>query len=200
MKCEMMRNLVVDGNKCTFELHTDTAFPNALRRALRTDVERCAPSTITIQDNTSSQTDEYIAHRIGMIPFVPVDGAENPDGELWLKVKDREATSYDLTGASFKPVHDIPIVILTAKQCIDLSIRFTRGRGRDHAKFSLIGPVAYSVDGKKTSMGFNTITDECPLAYLLDALYELKKAIDAAQYFVETDYDSARREVTEEKK
>ena len=81
-----MRNLVVDGNKCTFELHTNTAFPNALRRALRSDVERYAPSTITIRDNTSSQTDEYIAHRIGMIPFVPVDCADDPGGELRLNV------------------------------------------------------------------------------------------------------------------
>lgn len=200
MICEIMRNLVVDGNKCTFELHTDTAFPNALRRALRSDVERYAPATITIRDNTSSQTDEYIAHRIGMIPFVPVDGTKDPDEELRLEVKDREATSYDLTGSSFKAVHDIPIVILTGKQCIDLSIRFARGRGRDHAKFSLIGPVAYSLDGKKASMGFHTITNECPLAYLLDALYELKKTINAAQYFVETEYDSVRRVVTNEKK
>ena len=65
-----MKNMVVDGEKCTFEMNGDYSTANAIRRVLVSDVETYAPSEVIIHTNTSCQPDEYIAHRIGLIPFL----------------------------------------------------------------------------------------------------------------------------------
>lgn len=199
-----MRKLCVEGTACNFELLTHTGFPNAVRRALLTDVSRYAPLEVEIAENTSSQTDEYIAHRIGLIPF---ELTGDPKEKILLNVKGREVCAFDFEGDSFRAVENVPIILLSNMQELKIRVSFTRGAGRDHARFALIGPVTYKVerageDGKqkKTCIGFETINKESPLTYLLDALLELDAKIEAARFFVEQSYDSKRRLLSEKKK
>lgn len=199
-----MRNIQVEDNLCRFDITTHTGFPNALRRALLTDVSRYAPSEIEIAQNTSSQTDEYIAHRIGLVPF---ELTGDPDGVISLNAKGGEVFTSDFEGDSFRTVKKVPIILLTRTQELKLNVRFIRGTGRDHARFALIGPVAYKLkepDGvhntRTTSLEFETINNESPLSYLLDALLELKKKIEMARLYVEQNYDGKRRLLTEQKK
>lgn len=42
----------------------------ALRRILLAEIPTMAPHIISIEENTSPLPDEYIAHRIGLIPFI----------------------------------------------------------------------------------------------------------------------------------
>ena len=53
----------------SFTLSGGAGFCNAIRRTLVSDLEAWAPDVVTIEVNTSSQMDEFIAHRIGLIPF-----------------------------------------------------------------------------------------------------------------------------------
>lgn len=55
----------------TFEFvvsNVDPAFANALRRTLISDVPSCAFGVVHMITNTSSYGDEYVAHRIGLVP------------------------------------------------------------------------------------------------------------------------------------
>lgn len=185
-----MRRVTKNGTKCEIQFRTTTALPNALRRALMNDVETYAPNEILIHANTSSQTDEYIAHRIGLIPFVRTDA---PLSEMSLHVTGRLASTRDLTGDGFRPVHETPIVRLIEEQTLHIDIRFAKGTAVTHTKHSQIGPVAYSKTGDETVISFETINETCPLDYALAALNSLTQRIDDTMFMVQTQYDTDRK-------
>jgi DNA-directed RNA polymerase alpha subunit len=154
------------------------------------DVETYAPNEILIYSNTSSQTDEYIAHRIGLIPFVRTDA---PLSEMSLNVRGRTASTRDLTGDGFHAVHETPIVRLIDDQTLHIDIRFAKGTAMSHTKHSHIGPVAYSKSYDDTVLSFETINETCPLEYALLALNSLTQKIDDSIFVVQTQYDNDRK-------
>lgn len=62
-------DIQTDGKTCSFDVRSDVNFANAIRRSLMEKVERYSPDRVEIEVNTTSQTDEYISHRIGLVPF-----------------------------------------------------------------------------------------------------------------------------------
>ncbi len=68
MKITILEN---DEESIKFRLSdTNYSFANALRRAMINGVGTLAIDTVTFYDNSSAIFDEYIAHRIGLIPIV----------------------------------------------------------------------------------------------------------------------------------
>lgn len=185
-----MRRVTKNGTKCQLEFRTKSALPNAVRRALMNDVETYAPSEIVIHANTSSQTDEYIAHRMGLVPFVRTDA---PLSEMSLNVTGTMASTRDLTGDGFRAVHETPIVRLIENQTLHIDINFAKDTAMSHTKHSHIGPVAYSKSKDETLLSFETINETCPLDYALAALNSLTKRIDDTIFVVQTQYDNDRK-------
>lgn len=181
-----MRRIELDKQQCRVHFKTDGTVPNAVRRALMCDVQNYAPDSVTIRKNTSCQTDEYVAHRIGLIPFV--DATE--DTVATLMVSDRTATTDDFVGVhAFRPM---PIMKLATHQTLDVDVRFRKATGADHTRFSHITNVAYANDDENQTLSFEIINAREPLGYLLEAVESLIARVDRNVYFVETSYDAQK--------
>ena len=82
---------------------------NALRRALTADLTCIAPERVTFEVNTTCMSDEFLALRIGLIPFSQGDGL----ADATLDVNGRNAYARDLVCGGPRPVHgDVQIMAL----------------------------------------------------------------------------------------
>lgn len=147
----------------------DESMANALRRVMIAEVPTMAIDIVHIHTNTSALNDEFIAHRLGLIPLVSdsVDSYAFPRDckctgncqectvQFRLKVKNTEKREIEVTSADLKhmgesgqdvrPVeYDSPIVVIKLRpgQEIDVICNARKGVGKEHAKWS---PVATAV-------------------------------------------------------
>jgi len=165
-----------------------TAFANALRRAMISEVPSMAIDDVFIYENTSVLTDEVLASRLGLIPLktdlksyvLPEEcdcGSELgcPKCRV-LAVLDVEAkekmTVYSdalkFEDPNIKPVSDkIPIVKLEAGQKVKLEAYARLGRGKQHAKWQPVSVSAYKympiikIDSKRCD-GCGACVEACP--------------------------------------
>ncbi|MGC8568045.1 MAG: DNA-directed RNA polymerase subunit D [Candidatus Micrarchaeia archaeon] len=120
---------------------SNTTYANTLRRFAINSVETFAIDTVTFYENTSALFDEYIAHRIGLIPiYTPSKGYSEKDQILFVLEGTGKKTVYsrDLKTAD-KEVHvanpNIPIIKLDEGQTIRLEGKAVLGTALKHAKF-----------------------------------------------------------------
>ncbi len=127
-------------NKLEFLL-TDAspAFANAIRRTIVSGLEAFAIDEVRFSENTSPIFNEYIAHRIGLIPLTYAKSA--PDYEVNFSLSATGPTtvySKDLksSDSSIKvAIKDIPIIVLAKKQTLRLTAVARKGIPKKHAKF-----------------------------------------------------------------
>jgi DNA-directed RNA polymerase subunit D len=149
MKIENMKK--IDENTLTFTLKDSSpAFANALRRIMMAEIPTMAIEDVDVYENTSSLFDEFIAHRLGLIPLttdlksykmpseccggncakcsVILTLDEKGPGTVYskdLKSKDKE----------IKPAEGkIPIMKLTEGQKLRLEAKAILGLGKGHMK------------------------------------------------------------------
>lgn len=134
--------LKVSKNKLKFTLKdSDYSTANALRRAFITEIPTMAIDEIDIYENTSTMFDEYIAHRIGLIPIITNLKDYDEKSELIFNLNVQGPCivySKDLVSKDKKitPVFDsIPIVELAENQVLRLEAKAVIGIAKTHAKF-----------------------------------------------------------------
>ncbi len=151
-----LENIEDNGISCKFTLKdADAYYANAIRRAAINHVKCFAIDTVTFYDNTSAIFDEYIAHRIGLIPIkTPLSGYSDEDeviftldatgpktvysGELSSRDKDVEVSN-----------DKIPIIKLAAEQKLRVDCKAVMGDGFRHSKFQP-GIVTYECPDENT--------------------------------------------------
>lgn len=116
-------------------------FANALRRIATNSVESFAVDSVTFYENTSSMFDEYIAHRIGLVPILtPNSGYDEKDEILFsLEAEGPKIVYSKELKSSDKKVkvanEDIPIIKLAEGQRLRLDGKAVMGRAMKSAKF-----------------------------------------------------------------
>jgi len=173
-----LSELYTDGTAMRFRLHGRVSMANALRRALLHDVPMWAPDRVVFRKNTTCQPDEYIAHRIGMIPFARVD--EGDDTVLELSVSDRDALTSDIVSNAFGAVHHQDVMSMMPGQTLDCSILMRRDCGRVHSRFCPVAGVGYEIapTGDSVCFQFETINGQCPTGVLFAAIDSLVNRLD----------------------
>ena len=116
------------------------ALLNALRRTINDTLPSFAIEDVTFFENTSALFNEYIGHRLGLIPL-KFDENASPDLKVTFTLEATGPTvvySKDLKSTDDKVVAalpHIPIIVLSENQSIRLEAVAIRGTAKQHAKF-----------------------------------------------------------------
>jgi DNA-directed RNA polymerase II subunit RPB3 len=144
--------------------NADTSLANAIRRVILAEVPTMAIDLVEIAQNTSVLHDEFIAHRLGLIPLVSTDvhsykytrecacndRCKSCSVEFRLDVKCTEEQGLTVTSDDLQVVGDVEvrpifkgdprnsivIVKLRKNQEIKLHAIAKKGVGKEHAKWS----------------------------------------------------------------
>jgi DNA-directed RNA polymerase subunit D len=148
--------LVLDkkhGNRVEFLAKgVSTSFANLVRRYSMSRVPVLAIESVTFYDNTTAFWDEYIAHRLGLMPISTPDktpaSAEiifslDAEGPKVVYASDMASSDKEISVAK----GNIPLVTLGQNQHLRFEGKAMLGTGRKHAKFQA-GLLAYGAEGE----------------------------------------------------
>ena len=185
----MLKNIKEDKNKICFEIHGthNVCFANALRRAIMCDIETVAPGEVHITHNSTCQTNEYIAHRIGLIPF---EKNIDPNTVMTINVSDRDVYTSDIKGYHKDITPNICIMKMIPEQSLVCEIRMNKSKGSVHARYSHVSAVGFKHHDDHISMSFDVITKDRPYMYLKDALASIHKRLLDTLYQIERDHST----------
>lgn len=166
-----------------FTIEGGPGFCNAIRRSLLSDVTSWAPKHVVIRKNTSCQTDEFLAHRIGMIPFRRLTDAG--DGTVTLSARGPGvACAREMSGVGFAPVHgDIEVMRLGDDHELDLTVHFDEKPASAHARYmtcAAAGMCPVDAGATRHRIHFDTLDDAPPREVMLRALDAFEARVDAA--------------------
>jgi len=113
-------------------------FVNALRRTIMGKVPTKAIETVRIFKNESVMPDEFIAHRLGLIPILAKDIDEDSNIKLSLKMTGGivKSGNIETDGIVEIPLIEIPIVVLNKGKTIEMELEVISGIGEEHIKWS----------------------------------------------------------------
>jgi len=127
-------------------------FANLLRRIVLGQVKSFAIDKITIYENTSQYFDEFVAHRIGLVPLATPDKYKGTEAVVFTLdvMGPKRIYSGDLkfTDPSIKPVYsNMPLFDISENSSLRMEGVAVLGNGRVHAKYQP-GAASYTIDDK----------------------------------------------------
>ena len=150
-----IKPITKQGNKLTFLLKdSNPAFANTLRRIMISEVPTMAIKRVTFVKNNSALFDEFLAHRLGMLPIITdlssyvqsdkcsCKGAGCAKCQLIITLKAEGpltvyASDLKFQDPKIKAIYaKMPLVKLLKGQELEFEAVATLGTGKEHAKFS----------------------------------------------------------------
>ncbi len=162
-------------------------FANMIRRYSMMRVPILAIEKVEFYDNTSAFWDEYIAHRLGLMPVLTPKKIVNPEVTFYLDfegpgiayAKDMKSSDKDIVVAK----ENIPIITLGERQRIKFESKTTLGRGVEHARHQA-GLVSYGIKDGSFNFFVESFYNMSPADVivrgcdeLLSEIAELKKSL-----------------------
>ena len=160
---------------------------NALRRSLISDLTMLAPSHVRINVNTSCYSDEYLAKRLGLVPFSQTHKESSDIPCAYLRVQGRSAYSDDICTEDGPLPHCGRLLIMHMEQDqeIDLCIFFTVDAASTHARFMRTAAVGMRPTSMGTRVQFDALFgDEDAVRCIAEAIQHIRKRLDAAERIV----------------
>jgi len=160
----------------------DSSFANVIRRYTISHVPVLAINTVSFYNNSSSLWDEYISHRLGLLPIVtPANLPENveimfslnEEGPKVIKSGDLKSNDSEIKVAK----DNITIVTLGPGQPIKLEGKAVLGTGLTHAKFQS-GLASFGVDGSQVRFKFECFFNMSPSELVIRACDILESDIE----------------------
>ena len=173
--------------RATFALNGGCGFVNAVRRALH-QTSSYAPAAVTFRANTSSRTDEYISHRLGLLPFsVRNEAAADATYDLTISASGpcvvRAADIIPPDDSAPQPTFPhIELLELQTGERLDCTLHLRRGNGCTHARYNAVAAVGMSVPQNDDTihLSFETVNGSSPADRLLEALSILEERVARA--------------------
>ncbi len=153
------------------------SFANMVRRYCLNRVPALAIDSVTFYDNTTSLWDEYIAHRLGMMPLtlpdnLPVDFevvlSLDETGPKIVYSKDLKSTDKDVKIAQ----DSIVVLTLGPNQHLRFEAKAKVGIGKTHAKYQA-GLISYGIKDDKFRFVVESFHQTTPAAFLKKACDEI---------------------------
>ena len=162
------------------------SFANLVRRYIINSVPVFAIEEVSIYENNSSFFDEYITHRLGLVPLsTPAKAKPGEEVTLMLDVEGPNmiyAESLKSTDKNVVPVYPkTPIVKLLDDQNVRMECKAVLATGRKHARHQP-GVVAYENDEGKfkfTLESYGQMPAETILKKALDKIKESAEDIES---------------------
>lgn len=155
-------------------------FCNALRRTILSDIQTEAPVSVTIKKNVTSHTDEFIAHRIGLIPFKRTGNGNT----ISLHATGSCVVTSDLfTGPSFESIHsNIELVVLGKGHELHIEVKFDSQPSGKHSRYSPCYAVGMKPAERSDSfiISFGSNDHRSPKLLLCEAFDCLERRIEKA--------------------
>lgn len=170
-------------NKLQFEMSgTSASFANAVRRYVINGVSTFAIEEVTVYENNSAFFDEYISHRLGLIPLLtPEKAPKDAEVDFYLDAKGPKivySSELETKDKDVKVAKDkIPIATLTENQAIRLEAKARLGTSRKHAKFQP-GLAAYEIADGTYKFKVESFFQMDPRELLLRAASVLEEDIE----------------------
>ena len=178
MKVKVLRE---DADSVSFVIEgISVRVANILRKAAANEVPTLAIEDVSIYENSSVFFDEYLAHRLGLVPLVTdLKGAKVGEKIKFTLDKQGPCTVYSgdlkFKDSKTKPLFDnMPVIKLGEKQRLRLEGNAEINLGREHVKWqpAAVSYQAYpslEVDKKKASNDvLKKIAEACPGVYEFD--------------------------------
>lgn len=138
-----MKLTVLENTPSVFKFRLEkvsTNFANAIRRIAINSVPSFAIDSVTFYENSSAIFDEYIAHRIGLVPILTPHGYDEKDEVLFKLEAEGPATVYskelESNDKSVKVANEkIPLIKLAAGQKLRIDGKAIMATASRSAKF-----------------------------------------------------------------
>lgn len=134
-------------------INCNYALANALRRVIISEIKTFSFHNLFVSDNNTIFSDEYIAHRIGLIPIYFQETEESgtsKDVECILDVVNKTKENISVFSQDIKSnksnlliKKDVLICKLAPNHRISIKLRISEGTGKDHAKWSPVALCSY---------------------------------------------------------
>ena len=162
----------------SFRLSGGPGFCNAIRRSLLSDITTEAPHSVRIHVNTTCYTDEFLSHRIGLVPFRRVGNGDSM--KLDVTGPCSVFTSM-LVGPAFESIHDVDIARLAAEHRLSITVSFDTQNAATHARYSPCAAVGMKhLDDGRCEIRFRSNDARTPKELMLVALEQTEQRLQRA--------------------